>query len=219
MRREYIVEKNKSFSPLPAGEVVVDVLANRFDFMELGFTRSMENDLDKIAKGSIQYFPVIKSFNELLIKNLHVLADNPVGPVYECPKCESHSLRRIKTQKGFFWGCSDYPACDGVMQDQNGKPVDKIESEHSCPDCGGGLFRRKNTNKNGYWWGCENWKGGCKFATDDKRGKPAKVHSCPDCGSRLRQGSSSKGKHWFCSGYKEGCNVKLDDSKGSPKLK
>jgi DNA topoisomerase-3 len=42
---------------------------------------------------------------------------------YPCPKCQK-ALRRIKTVKGFFWGCSGFKeGCKTSFNDDKGKPV------------------------------------------------------------------------------------------------
>lgn len=47
----------------------------------------------------------------------------------------------------------------------------KIDT-HPCPSCGKPLRRLKKKDKNEYFWGCTGFADGCKFACDDKGGKP-----------------------------------------------
>lgn len=50
-----------------------------------------------------------------------------------------------------------------------------INKDYPC-NCGGYLQRRKS-KKGEYFWGCSNFKGGCKNTMSDKNGKPVKNNS------------------------------------------
>ncbi|WP_416334038.1 topoisomerase DNA-binding C4 zinc finger domain-containing protein [Anaerospora hongkongensis] len=39
-----------------------------------------------------------------------------------CPKCRKGHLRKHKGSKGSFWGCSQYPDCRVIFDDNKGKP-------------------------------------------------------------------------------------------------
>lgn len=43
-------------------------------------------------------------------------------------------------------------------------------SAYNCPNCEGVLIRRKG--KKGFFWGCSEFKNGCKLSCSDKKGKP-----------------------------------------------
>lgn len=46
------------------------------------------------------------------------------------------------------------------------------DKQYSCPECKNGvLIKRKNT-KGTYWWGCSEYKNGCKFMCFDEKNKP-----------------------------------------------
>ena len=73
------------------------------------------------------------------------------------------------------------PENPGVYQyyDKDEKPqFEKIEkkveevSEHKCPTCENGDLIRRKTDKGLFWWGCSNYKDGCKTMFYDKDGKP-----------------------------------------------
>lgn len=99
---------------------------------------------------------------------------------YKCPKCGSALIRReSKNKKGsFFWGCANYKNCDiGFIDDEKGKPVfEKKEQAQTsnilCPTCKKGKLERKKNQKGNYWWGCSEWKNGCKAMFYDEDGKP-----------------------------------------------
>lgn len=95
-----------------------------------------------------------------------------------CPKCKEGSLREINGQYGKFFSCSRYKeGCDFKAKSKNGKPEIKEElkaSEYQCPECNKGfLIRRESKNKKGsFWYGCSEFKNGCKFMCVEKEGKP-----------------------------------------------
>ncbi|BDB65747.1 DNA topoisomerase (plasmid) [Helicobacter cinaedi] len=104
---------------------------------------------------------------------------------YECPLCKKGSLirRESKNKKGSFWyGCSEYNnGCKFICNEINGKPNLNNEvqgqTDVKCPQCQKGFLIKKEsvskkTNKPYTWYGCSDWKNGCKFSCFEKDGKP-----------------------------------------------
>lgn len=81
------------------------------------------------------------------------------------------------------------------------------------------ICKRKNQNGN-YFWGCSNWKNGCKEIYFDKNGKPdIPKYFCPLCGQALIRFKSknSNSYYWGCKGYSNGCKVGfIKDISGKP---
>jgi DNA topoisomerase-3 len=95
---------------------------------------------------------------------------------------------------------------------------------HPCPTCKKALMRFKKKDKNEFFWGCSGFVDGCKYACEDKAGKPvpkakvSELHKCKACGKGLSRRPSPKktGMFWWsCSGYPE-CKQSYDDAKGTP---
>ncbi len=94
-----------------------------------------------------------------------------------------------------------------------------------CPDCGKPLRRIKKKEKNEFFWGCTGFADGCKYACEDKAGKPVAkqaslvsgLHKCMSCGKGLsRRTGKKKGTFWWgCSGFPE-CKQTYPDIKGKP---
>lgn len=174
INRAYVTIEKKFLIPTVTGELVVDSLTGKFEFMNLGFTRELEEDLDKIAQGDAGYKAVISKVYEQLqqeISTLHVLT----SPKYPCPQC-GKPLRRISGKSGYFWGCSGHPDCSVTLPDEGGKPGQKKPQQLSnfvCAKCGQPLIHRIKKGKGGYdFFGCSGFKGGCKTAYKNKNGKP-----------------------------------------------
>lgn len=103
----------------------------------------------------------------------------------KCPKCENGILREINGKYGKFFSCSNYQSgCDFKTKSINGKPdlnpqpkQEAQTSEYQCPKCKKGFLIKKEgiskkTNKPYTWYGCSEWRNGCKFSCFEKEGKP-----------------------------------------------
>jgi DNA topoisomerase-1 len=81
MNREYAKIREKVLVPTERGEAVVDMMAGRFSFMELDFTRRVETELDLIASGRQLYRPAVAAFHDQLEQELSNLASAvPIRP-------------------------------------------------------------------------------------------------------------------------------------------
>lgn len=66
------------------------------------------------------------------------------SPVPQCPEClEPMVLRRPPQGKHWkpFWGCADYPACQGKLQIKDNGLPDEDDLEVDLPDEGFGKRR------------------------------------------------------------------------------
>jgi len=176
MTREYVKTEKKHLVPTTTGELVVDSLVGKFQFIDLNFTRIVEEDFDRIAQGEASYKAVVSKVYDQLKKELPALG----GPSHLCPKCD-RPLRRINGPKGFFWGCSGYKdGCKTTLPDNDGKPGQPKTPEVSsfvCPACGKPLVHRVKEGTGGYdFWGCSGYKDGCKKSFKN-------VNNAPDLGA------------------------------------
>ena len=169
--RKYVENKKKNLVPTSTGELVIDALENKFSFLELKFTRNVEEDFDRIAKGEMQYKEVVGKMNEVLEKEMSVL---PISK-HSCHICKS-PLRRINGKNGPFWACIKFPDCKFTLPDSNGEPGQKKEaalSEYKCPNCQKSLVHRVKKGAGGYdFWGCSGFKEGCKTSFKNKDDAP-----------------------------------------------
>ncbi|UTF61247.1 MULTISPECIES: type I DNA topoisomerase [Gilvimarinus] len=169
MSRGYVTydSAGKYLVPTDTGYLVVDCLvASRFSFIELDFTKSIEAQLDEVAEGRAGYKGVIATLDNRLTAELTnmdtVKVEVPAGMNHPCPECGEQLTRRPgKSSKKAWWGCSGYPECKVTLPDKNGKPGKPKErevSETPCPKCGKELVRRKKGGKSGYdFWGCSGF--------------------------------------------------------------
>lgn len=172
--RAYVKIEKKYLVPTATGELVVDSLTGKFEFIDLGFTRDIEEDLDRIANGEAGYKFIVSKVHDQLKRELSTLQVSAT-PKHPCPECQK-PLRRIQGKSGFFWGCSGYPDCSVSLPDNGGQPGQRkpLEvSEFVCQKCGKPLAHRTKKGKGGYdFWGCTGFKDGCKESYKNNNGAP-----------------------------------------------
>lgn len=214
-RRKYVEEKAKKFVPTEIGCKIIDVLVDcEFEFVELGFTQMLEEQLDKIYTNEATYTDVIQRLYDSLVRDLERLsAKGMLMPTHDCPECGSR-LKRVDGKNGVFWGCSQWEAgCKCIMDDLNGKPVPR--KVHLCPVCSSKLASWKDI------WFCTNKELEPKCpAIPNYRGAPmaAALYKCPvnGCGKPMRRIKGTNGFFWGCTGYSDGCKGSLPDKAGKP---
>jgi DNA helicase IV len=95
---------------------------------------------------------------------------------YRCPRCRGRTIRRKEGPSGSFWGCTNYPACHGVLpvcfecgagilEPRTGErgvllayTCSECQQEAAvCPGCGVGALVRRNGPR-GPFMGCSEWR-------------------------------------------------------------
>lgn len=123
--RAYVSFLGKFLIPTKTGELVVDSLVGKFDFIEYEFTRNVEQELDAIADGKADYKTVVSNVYETLKKEITGIPLSAAAESHLCTKCNKPLIHRIKPGKGGydFWGCSGFKdGCKSSYKDKNGKP-------------------------------------------------------------------------------------------------
>jgi DNA topoisomerase-1 len=158
--RYYVEKREKKFFPTELGITVNTFLMKYFpDIFDYAFTAEMEDNLDSIATGEMQWKPIIAKFYEPFAQKLEKVEGEAerVKIVAEetdqdCPECGKKLV--IKFGKfGKFLACSGFPECKHTESFE--QKVDAI--------CGGEIVMRK-TRKGRPFYGCKNWPT-CKFAS------------------------------------------------------
>ncbi|MDR2420802.1 MAG: type I DNA topoisomerase [Oscillospiraceae bacterium] len=214
MDREYVVKEGKRLRPTPLGEVVTGLMKDRFsDIVDLKFTARMEETLDSVERGSVDWREVLSDFYggfSSSIENAETALEGERLKVPDelsdetCDVCGRRLV--IKSGRfGRFLACPGYPECTFT------KPI-VVEMPGKCPACGGRILKR--TSKNGYtYYGCENMKV-CNFLTWDV---PVE-ENCPECGQTLFKKSGRGAKKPFC--VNETCALFVpEDKRGGYKKK
>lgn len=219
MDREYVVKEGKALRPTPLGEVVTQLMIDKFpDVVDPAFTAHMEGQLDEVEAGKIYWKDVLSRFYTGFSAELAQAEKDLDGERIKIPPelsdevCDVCGRQMvIKSGRfGRFLACPGYPECTFT------KPL-VIEMPGKCPKCGSRIL--KKTSRNGYtYYGCERNKvvsgEPCDFMTWDV---PVK-ENCPECGMTMFKKSGRGFKKPFCINPK--CSRFLpEDQRGYPKKK
>jgi DNA topoisomerase-1 len=113
--RGYVVQQERRFHATAIGEAVTGFLKRGFhdQFIEIGYTRGIEQELDQVAQGTKKWTDMLHEFHEELSPKLdealeqeHEKAKADPSP-YACPTCGRRLEYRLGG-KGEFLSCSGY---------------------------------------------------------------------------------------------------------------
>ena len=204
-KREYVEKgEDKRFSPTEIGTLVNSVLTEHFpNIVDVAFTATMEEDLDKIASGKIKWQPVMKRFynpfHKLIQQKDKELdkADLTQEKTDEkCPDCGSEVVIKLG-RFGKFKACTNYPDCKHTEPLGEEKELQEEHTDKKCPDCGKPLVVKQG--RFGPFLGCSGYPD-CKHITPIEKETGA---DCPKCGKgKIIEKKSRKGKTFFaCNQY------------------
>jgi DNA topoisomerase-1 len=132
--RAYVRLEKRRFVPEDRGRLVTAFLTSFFErYVEYNFTADLENQLDDISGGRINWKEVLRSFwrdfsaavegtKDLTISQVLAALDAELGPHFFandgtgrdprlCPGCGAGRLSLKLGKFGAFIGCSNYPEC------------------------------------------------------------------------------------------------------------
>jgi DNA topoisomerase-1 len=132
--RKYVRLDKRRFIPEDRGRLVTAFLVGFFEhYVDAGFTASMEEKLDEIAEGDIEWRAMLRAFweefshaidqtKDLKISDVISALDEDLGPHFfppredgtdprACPACGNGRLGLKLGRYGSFIGCSNYPNC------------------------------------------------------------------------------------------------------------
>ena len=221
--RGYVRLLNKCFHAEATGELVVDTLGSHFEFMDLDFTKGLEEKLDRVVTEQEKYGPIVGDIFKSLQANLNNISQTTghSSIIYPCPDCQQGVLqKRLNQSQKPFWGCSNYQAksCQYVEADIEGVPLSiarQAPDYPHCPRCRQPMIKR--SGKQGDFWVCHDYQD-CRLLLADLNGSPDMRFPCPKCGCPLKQNQGKRGVFWGCSGYHQGCKTAVDDCQGRPKI-
>jgi DNA topoisomerase-1 len=151
-QRKYVEQIQRRFFSTDLGEVVTDKLVEAFPhIMDVGYTRQMESELDKVEDDHIDWVEMLQRFygpfREDLDKALETLTHaraetQPAPEEYRCGKCSASLVYRFG-RNGRFLSCSRYPDCEYACPcDREGKPLEAEFVNVRCPKTGRPMIRR-----------------------------------------------------------------------------
>ena len=119
--------------------------------MDLGYTRYLEEELDKIEDEHLDWIEMLEQFYGRFSKSLeraheemtHAKAETKPAPEeYRCEKCGSTLVYRFG-KNGRFLSCATYPDCDWACPcDREGRPQMAEFVDVKCPRTGRPMIRK-----------------------------------------------------------------------------
>ncbi|MEG1477906.1 MAG: type I DNA topoisomerase [Clostridiales bacterium] len=206
--RGYVSRKEKALHPTELGIVVNDLLMEYFpDILNVEFTATMEDELDKVEKGNMEWQEVLRNFYGPFSERL-AKAEEDIGEIelqdevsdIICENCGKNMVFKMG-RYGKFLACPGYPQCRNVKSvDKDGKVAEKEEEESDivCEQCGSKMVIKRG--RYGKFLACPNYPD-CKNikSIDQEIGV-----KCEKCGNELVKKRSKKGKVFYgCKGYPE----------------
>jgi DNA topoisomerase-1 len=213
--REYVTKEGGKFKPTELGMVVTDLLLESFnDIFDVRYTARMEQDLDEIEEGKLDWREAMGEFYERFMKDLgnaeeHMTnikrMEKPTDLI--CDKCGKPLV--IKWGKhGSFLACTGYPDCTYTRELTVDLPdidnADLVEQgdEEYCQNCGRPMVLKKG--RFGTFFACTGYPD-CKTTKQiggaQKKADVQLDEKCPQCGNNLVQKYGRFGEFTACSNY------------------
>jgi DNA topoisomerase-1 len=211
IKREYVVLDKKRFMPTDVGRIVNKFLTEHFTrYVDYDFTAKLEDQLDFISEGKVEWLPVLKEFWEGFSKQLEEKKNIERKDVTteamdeNCPKCGKTLTLRLG-KRGRFVGCSGYPECDYTRNaneteaERAAAPGPEILEGRVCPKCESPLVIKSGPY--GKFIGCSNYPK-CRFIEPLEKPKDTGV-VCPECkkGSLIERKSRYGKLFYSCNTY------------------
>ena len=214
--REYVNKIEGRFKPTILGLMLVEkLLSPAFDdILDVGYTRELEEELDKIEEGKEDYESALSSFYRKFEKDLKRAAKEMINlkegvepdPAVVCDKCGKPMV--IKAGKfGLFLACSGYPDCENTRELETPDASGEGELEETCENCGKPMAVKRG--RFGQFLACTGYPE-CKTTRKiiaTKQGmtaaKPDQIldEKCPKCESNLVLKHGRFGEFTACSNY------------------
>jgi DNA topoisomerase-1 len=224
--RGYVKLENRRFYALKMGDIVTDRLKENFtDLMDYDFTANMENSLDDIAQGKLNWIEVLDDFYAKFSEQLSTAqaddggmrANDPTETDIKCPVCGRNMQIRTGAT-GVFLGCSGYnlPPKERCKSTLNLTPGDEAISvdaddeaesrllikKHRCKICGSVmdsylLDEKRKLHVCGNNPQCSGYE--VEEGNFKIKGYDGPVLECDKCGSEMQLKTGRFGKYFGCT--------------------
>ncbi|HEY0285303.1 MAG TPA: type I DNA topoisomerase [Vicinamibacterales bacterium] len=213
--RDYANKVEGKFKPTALGLIITDLLIKSFDdILDVEYTRSLEEDLDRIEQGKADYKGTLTTFYKKFKKDL-AKAGKEMQNLKEgikteeiCDRCGKGMV--IKVGKfGPFVACSGYPDCTNTRELEKSEPgtdTDETQDE-TCENCGKPMVMKRG--RFGQFLACTGYPE-CKTTRkiissggSMKAAKPDQIldEKCPRCESNLVIKQGRFGEFTACTNY------------------
>ena len=160
--RNYVKRIKGYLYPTELGEIINGLLVKHFPkIMDTGFTAKIEDKLDDVEEGKLDWVQVLKDFYGPFMhavgeakKHMKSVKTEGVETNEVCEMCKKPMIIKWG-RRGKFLSCSDFPRC---------KYAKSITTGVKCPapDCEGELIERRSSR--GPFYGCTKYPN-CKYTS------------------------------------------------------
>jgi DNA topoisomerase-1 len=213
--REYVKKEGGRFTPTELGMVVTGLLLESFgDIFDVTYTARMEEALDEIEEGKLNWRQALAEFYEKFSEDLsraeeHMTdikrMEKPTDLV--CEKCGKPMV--IKWGRhGSFIACSGYPECTNTREltvdlaDVDNADLAEQGEEEYCQNCGRAMVLKKG--RFGQFYACSGYPD-CKTTKpvggEQKKADVPLEEKCPQCGHNLVLKHGRFGEFTACGDY------------------
>ena len=208
--KEYALKESGTFRPSDLGFIITDLLTENFPhIMDVKFTAMMEDQLDRVEEGEVDWVELLRNFygpfsqrlEEASTKMRNLKAEMTPTDI-NCDKCGSPMVIRWG-RNGKFLACSAFPQC------RNTKPFVEAEdgtisvapeetTDVKCPTCGADMKVKRGSR--GRFLACSAYPE-CKTTLPYPIGVPC---GAPGCDGELVERTSARGRTFYsCNRYPE----------------
>ncbi len=165
LARHYVERKSGALIPTELGQLVTDLLLKHFEkIVDYDFTADMENELDKVEEGELDWATAVKEFYEPFQKDLEKaretmedMRQEPIVTEHKCDICGKVMVIR-QGRFGRFLACSGFPEC---------RYTRSIPTGFRCPNegCDGEMVQRRSRNGRRFY-GCSRYPQ-CRYVASE----------------------------------------------------
>ena len=219
VERKYARLDKKRFFPEDVGMVVSDLLVAHFSqYVDYNFTAGLEEELDQVSRGEMQWKPLLKKFWEPFVallkqKDSEVQKSDLTTEATDekCPECGQPLVVKLG-KRGKFIACSGFKeGCKytrNVDGDKDAEASEPVVSEEKCEKCGAAMLIKDG--RFGKYLACSGYPA-CKNIQPLIKPRGTGV-VCPECKEgELTEKKSRYGKMFYsCNRYPQ-CKFALWD--------
>jgi len=223
--RDYTYKHDGKFHPTHLGVIVTMLLTQSFgDIIDEKYTARLEEELDEIEEGKLEWTDAIREFNGKFSVDLEKAKTEMMQVKGEgiatdeiCENCGSPMVIKFG-RFGEFLACSKYPECKTTKEIAKGDAADAGDDTIICEKCGKGMTLKRS--RFGQFFACTGYPE-CRN-TKDPRLMKANIPTepqppCENCGKEMVLKSGRYGPFYSCSGYPDCRNIrKIGGGKSVP---
>jgi DNA topoisomerase-1 len=207
--RKYVTMMDRRFVPEDLGVTVSKLLVDHFPrYVDYQFTAQLEEELDEIARGEIEWKPVVRNFWKPFIglidqKDEEIKKADIVNEETDetCPECGKNLIIKLG-RYGKFYGCKGYPECR-YIRSLNGQESPENNQDNftqeECEKCGKPMVIKEG--RYGKFLACSGYPQ-CKSVKSLNKVIKLGIQ-CPECSEgEIVEKKTRRGKIFYgCSGY------------------